>query len=55
MPASKIEEEYCPKCSTMLDLIKRVKNNDKMIETYYCGHCSQEYDYEYKFKDIIKR
>jgi transcription elongation factor Elf1 len=55
MPPNLIEEEYCPKCSTMLDLIKRTVDGEEMIETYYCGCCSQEYRYEYEFKDIIKK
>jgi DNA-directed RNA polymerase subunit M/transcription elongation factor TFIIS len=55
MPPNLIDEEYCPKCSTMLNLITRTKEGEDMTETYYCGRCSQEYTYQYEFKDIIKR
>jgi len=54
MPPNSIEEECCPKCSTMLDLIARTKDGEDMTERYYCGRCSQEYSYQYEFKDIIK-
>jgi hypothetical protein len=50
-----IEEQYCLKCGMMLDLIARTKDGEDMTETYYCGRCSQEYEYQYEFKDIIKQ
>jgi len=55
MPPSQIDEEYCPKCSTMLDLIGRTADSEEMTERCYCGRRSQEYAYQYEFRDIIKR
>jgi len=55
MPPNLTEKECCPKCNTMLNLIARTRDGEDMIERYYCGRCSQEYEYQYELRDTIKR
>jgi uncharacterized protein with PIN domain len=63
MPAHKVDEEYCPTCRTVLDLLTRDSdiNTDEMdvrkqqvIETYYCTVCSQEFDFKYELNEVSK-
>jgi hypothetical protein len=50
------DEDYCPECDTKMPYaLIRVKHSEGMTEKYYCWNCSQDYEYRYELKDIIKK
>jgi len=54
MPPNLIDEEYCPECTTMLDLIGRNRDDEYLIERYYCGRCRDERILHYELRESIK-